>query len=58
MSSEVETEPPPEEGFVKAKLTIEYWELGWTRDPFPSSYIGFSNGQFGKLSPQLYDTIV
>lgn len=51
-----EIEPPPEEGFVKAKLTIELWGLGWTRDPYPSYYIGFY-GTHGKLSPQLYNDL-
>ena len=50
-------EPPPEKGFVKAKLTIGTW--GATRDPFGSGYVGFDSGFFnyGKLSPQLYDSL-
>lgn len=52
-----EIEPPPEEGFVKAKLTIQYSGLS-VRDPFGSTYLGFSNGRYGKLSPQLYEWLM
>lgn len=58
MSSEVETEPPPEEGFVKAKLTIE--TAGpVVRDPFGAGYVGFDSSwmHYSKLSPQLYDRL-
>ena len=59
MSSEVvETEPPPEKGFVKAKLTIETAGL-IARDPFGAGYVGFDSSwmHYGKLSPQLYDSL-
>ena len=55
-----EIEPPPEKGFVKAKLTIGSWG-SVTRDPYGSSYVGFNSGSgyfnYGKLSPQLYDSL-
>ena len=48
-------EPSPEKGFVKAELTIEDWYGRLTRAPYGRPYIGFLNGEYGKLSPQLYN---